>query len=255
MLRKYSNSRTIGDNIKLGVLTAFTSGMVNVAAFMILLSFASNVTGYFAIFSAELVRGNFYQALVVIGWILLFFFGSFTSNFIVIHFSKKNRYLAHALPLMLEMLCLLSVGIYGQFFYLETLTETETLLSLMLFSMGLQNGLTASISNFSVKTTHLTGATTDLGILLSMFTKKHYRRNQELVDKAKLILSIMGAYMLGGTVAALIYQHVQFGLFYIVCFFLGVVILYDQSRLKFIKFFRKSSPAEIKYSCKKSTVP
>ncbi len=43
----------------------------------------------------------------------------------------------------------------------------------MLLAMGLQNGLTASISNFSVKTTHLTGLTTDVGILTAMFTKKN----------------------------------------------------------------------------------
>jgi hypothetical protein len=45
----------------------------------------------------------------------------------------------------------------------KTLEETEALVALMLFATGLQNGLTASISNFSVKTTHLTGTTTDLG--------------------------------------------------------------------------------------------
>jgi uncharacterized membrane protein YoaK (UPF0700 family) len=59
-------------------------------------------------------------------------------------------------------LCLLFVGIYGQFYYQKTLEETEYLVALMLFATGLQNGLTASISNFSIKTTHLTGTTTDL---------------------------------------------------------------------------------------------
>ena len=83
-------------------------------------------------------------------------------------------YFAHALPIVLEILCLLAVGIYGQFYYEKTLAETEALVALMLFATGLQNGLTASISNFSVKTTHLTGTTTDLGILASMFTQKKF---------------------------------------------------------------------------------
>jgi uncharacterized membrane protein YoaK (UPF0700 family) len=71
---------------------------------------------------------------------------------------------------------LLFVGIYGQNYYKNTLPETQFLVALMLFATGLQNGLTASISNFSVKTTHLTGTTTDLGILFSMFTQKEYRK-------------------------------------------------------------------------------
>lgn len=237
MLRKYSNSRTLGDNIRLGVLTAFTAGMVNVASFIIFMSFSSNVTGYFAIFAAEMVKGNYYQVLVVASWILLFFFGSFFANLVVIHVNSKNKYIAHAIPVILEIICLVSVGIYGQFFYQETLTETEYMLSLMLFAMGLQNGLTASISNFSVKTTHLTGATTDLGILFSMFTKKQFRNNPELRDKAKLILSITSSYVTGAIIAGCIYQYVQFKLFYIVCLFLLVVLAYDLYTLKVLRYF------------------
>jgi len=230
MLRKYSNSRNLADNIRLGVLTAFVAGMVNVASFLIFLSFSSNVTGYFAVFAAEMSKGDYYQVLVVAGWILLFFFGSFVSNPIVIHVNC-NKYIAHALPLVLEMICLLTVGIYGQFFYQETLLETEALLSLMLFAMGLQNGLTASISNFAVKTTHLTGATTDLGILLSMFTKKEFRNNTELRGKAKLIASITTSYICGAVVAGFSYQWLQFKLFYVVCILLLVVIAYDAYKL------------------------
>ena len=247
MLKKYSNTRTLSDNIKLGVLTAFSAGMVNIGSFLIFLSFTSNVTGYFAIFAAEIVRGNFYQVFVVLGWIFLFFFGSFTSNLIVINFNNRNKYVAHAIPVVLEITCLLIVGFYGQYFYQETLKETEMLLSLMLFAMGLQNGLTASISNFTVKTTHLTGATTDLGILFSMFTKAEFRKNQEMTDKAKLVGSIMISYMVGAIVAGVIYQYVQFRLFYIVSGFLTVVIAYDLYTLKFLRYIqnlrRKKQPA------------
>lgn len=241
MLRRYSNSRSLGDNIRLGVLTAFTAGMVNVASFMIFLSFSSNVTGYYAIFASELVKGNYYQVIIVAGWIFLFFLGSFVSNFIVISL-HKNKYVAHALPILLEIACLLLVGIYGQFFYQETLRETELLLSLMLFAMGLQNGLTASISNFAVKTTHLTGSTTDLGILLSMFTHAKFRANPELIGKAKLISSITLSYMTGAILAGLTYRYFQFKLFYLVCFFLGIVLVYDFSKLwvlKYIANFRR----------------
>jgi hypothetical protein len=38
MLRNYSNSRTLGDNIRLGTLTAFTAGTINIASLLIFLS-------------------------------------------------------------------------------------------------------------------------------------------------------------------------------------------------------------------------
>ena len=227
MLRNYSNSRTLGDNIRLGTLTAFTAGTINIASLLIFLSFTSNVTGHYAILAAEISQGNWKQVLVVAGWIFLFFFLVFVANLSVINFNKKSKYFAHALPIILEILCLLTVGIYGQFYYTKTLEETEALVALMLFSTGLQNGLTASISNFSVKTTHLTGTTTDLGILVSMFTQKKFRKNPELIARAKLLSSIMAAYVLGAVFSGLTYYHLEFRVFYVISFCLLVVIGYD----------------------------
>lgn len=245
MLRKYSNSRTLSDNVKLGVLTAFSAGMVNIASLLLFFSFSSNVTGHYAILAAELVKGNLYQAAVVLGWILLFFFGGFVSNMFVTHLNKKNTYVAHAIPVVLEIICLVTVGIYGQFFYKETLAETEVMLSLMLFAMGLQNGLTASISNFAVKTTHLTGVTTDLGILFSMFTHKEYRKNKELKGKAILLLSIAAAYLGGAVISGITYMHMGFRLFYVVSLFLVVVIFYDFYKLKLFRYLsNKRSKAQ-----------
>lgn len=248
MLRNYSNSRTLGDNIRLGTLTAFTAGTINIASLLIFLSFTSNVTGHYAILAAEISKGNWTQVAVVGGWIFLFFFGSFLSNLIVISFNKRSKYFAHAMPIVLEILCLLFVGIYGQFYYQKTLEETEYLVALMLFATGLQNGLTASISNFSVKTTHLTGTTTDLGILFSMFTQKKFRKNGELVGRAKLLMSIMLAYVCGAVFSGLTYYYLEFRVFYVICLCLLVVIGYDaykihlrhfNTRYRYSKIYKK----------------
>jgi uncharacterized membrane protein YoaK (UPF0700 family) len=130
----------------------------------------------------------------------------------------------------------MSVGIYGQFFYMETLFETEIMLGIMLFAMGLQNGLTASISNFAVKTTHLTGTTTDLGILFSMFTKKEFRENKELRGKAKLLSTIAIAYLGGAIISGFLYFYTGFQVFYIVSVFLTIVISYDLYKIRLARF-------------------
>jgi len=237
MLRNYSNSRTLGDNIKLGTLTAFTAGTINIASLLIFLSFTSNVTGHYAVFAAEISKGNWNQVAVVGAWIFLFFLGSFTANFFVINFNKKSKYFAHAMPIVLEILCLLTVGIYGQFFYQKTLEEAEYLVALMLFATGLQNGLTASISNFLVKTTHLTGTTTDLGILMSMFTHKKYRKNPELIARAKLLSSVMLAYVTGAVFSGLTYYYLEFSVFYVISACLVVVIGYDLYKIHLRHFY------------------
>ncbi|MEH0154440.1 YoaK family protein [Limibacter armeniacum] len=236
MLRKYSSFRSLSDNIKLGSLTAFSAGMVNVISVIAFFAFTSNVTGHYAILAQEIAKGNWYQAAIVFVWISLFFLGNFASNLMIIHNNKQeDRYKAHALPLAVEILCLLGVGLYMQFYYSETLQETETLVAILLFAMGLQNGLTASISNSAVKTTHLTGLTTDLGILFSMFTKKEFRSDKALLDKARLLLCIMVSYMTGGIISGVIYYELNSMAFFVVCFVLCIVMFYDYYHLKVTK--------------------
>ena len=96
--------------------------------------------------------------------------------------------------------------------------------------MGLQNGLTASISNFAIKTTHLTGLTTDLGIHLSMLTKAKYRKNPAVLDKFKLLLVIAVCYSLGGVLAGSIIHYYEFKVFFYISFAMIFILLYDYSR-------------------------
>ncbi|PIB34712.1 hypothetical protein BFP72_04455 [Reichenbachiella sp. 5M10] len=232
MLRKFDNNRSLSDNIKLGALTAMSAGMVNVTSVIVFFAYTSNVTGHYAVLAEEISKGNWYQAGIVATWILLFFFGGFLANFIIINVNRINVYYAHALPLILEIMCLLVVGGYLQFYYLETLVETEILVGFMLLAMGIQNGLTASISNSTVKTTHLTGLTTDLGMLFSMFTQREFRQKKHLRDKAKIQVSIMVSYLLGGIAAGVVYLQISFQVFYIVCVFLFFIICYDYFQLR-----------------------
>jgi len=248
MLRKYSNHRTNADNLKLGTLTAFSAGMVNVLSLIIFFSFTSNVTGHYAILAQEIAKQNWIQACVVFLWIFLFFAGSMVSNLLIIHGNKYfGRHLSHAIPIILETICILYTGIYLQYFYTESLYETELLVALLLLAMGLQNGLTASISNSSVKTTHLTGLTTDLAINLSMMTKESFRKDPKVRAKGKLLFFIMIFYMMGAIFSGLLYYEIKYYTFYIVCCVLCFIMLYDYYKLSITKLVHGKSYLLKKY--------
>lgn len=232
MLKRKGNSRSIKDNLKLGSLTAIAAGMVNVTSVILFFSFTSNVTGHYAILAQEISRGNWYQALVVFSWIALFFLGNFTSNLFLVTGTFRTRYLTHATPVLLEICCLLFVAIYMESKYQGYLNETELLIALMLFAMGLQNGLVAAISNSAVKTTHLTGLTTDLGLLFSSFVKVENRKNPDLVNKAKLLMTIMISYMTGGIATGVIFLYLQSKVLFIACIVLIIVVVYDLNNLR-----------------------
>jgi hypothetical protein len=62
---------------------------------------------------------------------------------------------------------------------------------------------------------------------MSMFTHKKYRKNPELIARAKLLSSIMFAYVLGAVFSGLVYYSLEFRVFYIISLCLLVVIGYD----------------------------
>jgi uncharacterized membrane protein YoaK (UPF0700 family) len=231
MLRKFNTNRSLSQNIKLGSLTAFSAGMVNVAGVMAFFAFTSNITGHVAILAEEISRGHWHQVSVVFIWLSLFFAGNFFSNFLIIHTKNTNSYLSHSIPLILEIVCLAIVGYYGYEHYKETLKETEYLVALLIFAMGLQNGLTASISNSTVKTTHLTGLFTDLAIAMSMLTQKQFRNQRVLKEKIMLLSAIGSTYLVGGIASGYLFQLIGFRVFFVVCLILFFVLAYDFSAI------------------------
>jgi uncharacterized membrane protein YoaK (UPF0700 family) len=211
----------------LGGTTAAVAGFVNVCSVIAFFAFASNVTGHVAIFAEELVKGHWHQFTVVIVWLLAFILGAFVANLVVTAIGLRAPRLARAVPLVLEILLLIGIGYYGHNHYTETLTETEYLVGLLLFTMGLQNSMVATVSKGIVKTTHLTGLSTDLGMEISMFLQPRYRKDDRLRFKLKLHLLIFLMYVTGGVIGGAMFLNVGFRAFHLAAMVLGFIFIHD----------------------------
>lgn len=231
-----SKNQVMGEQLRLAGSMSFIAGTVNVTSFLAFYVFSSNVTGYYAILGAEIAEGNFYQIYIIFAWIFLFLSGSFISSLIVHSFKKKNRAIAISLPLIIEIACLFSVGFYGMNFYAETLTETEILVAMLLFAMGVQNGFTSSISKFAVKTTHLTGATTDFAVLLAMLTKNSYRKDPKNIAKFKLLGISILSYLTGTVFSGILYFQVHLYVLYGTCVMLTMILAYNMYKVYKYRF-------------------
>lgn len=166
MFRHRGNTRTYAHNLKIASLLSFVAGIVNVAGFLSVQRLTTNVTGHFAFFIDELFKMNFGQGFIYFLYIFFFLLGSFVSNFLAEIISKKNATYAFIIPTSIEMLVLFCAALSGK---ILTQHYPDLLAFLLLFAMGLQNSLVTTISNSVVRTTHLTGLFTDLGIELSQF--------------------------------------------------------------------------------------
>ncbi|MCC5929749.1 MAG: DUF1275 domain-containing protein [Cyclobacteriaceae bacterium] len=227
MVRREGSKRDHRSNLQIAAVTAIAAGMVNVASIMAFFTFSSNVTGHMAIFSEEIIRGNLHQSIVMFIWLFSFLAGAFTAHFLITKLKKEGNFYANSSTIFVEILILLAVAIYGRLFYLESLIETEVLVGLLLFAMGYQNSLTATITNSVVKTTHLTGLFTDLGMSLSMWSDKINRSNPVLRQKLQLQFTIAGTYFLGGLFGGYIYAVAGFTVFFFVALLMFMPVVYD----------------------------
>jgi uncharacterized membrane protein YoaK (UPF0700 family) len=110
----------------------------------------------------------------------------------------------------------------------------------LLFAMGLQNSLVTTISNSTVRTTHLTGLFTDLGIELSQrFFYFQKEQRQKLNASIKLRLTIINFFFLGGIIGGVFYSSINLYVLVIAALTLIIAVFYDNLKLKTIIFKRK----------------
>ena len=105
----------------------------------------------------------------------------------------------------------------------------------MLFAMGLQNSLVTTISNSTVRTTHLTGLFTDLGIELSqLIFFKQKDQKYKLYSSIKLRLTIITFFFLGGLLGGIFYSTLKLYVLIMAATVLIIGIIYDELKLKLI---------------------
>lgn len=178
-------------------ILALVAGFVNAIG---LLSFehqaVSHVSGTATLLGTSFLSLPFQGSIHLLGILLSFLFGSSIAGFLL-HGStlKLGRHYDTALflesVLLLISLWFLSVGSsYGQFFSSA--------------ACGLQNALATAYSGAVIRTTHVTGIFTDLGIMLGEFVRG------DALDKrkAKLFLTIIIGFIFGGAFGAVL--HIQF---------------------------------------------
>lgn len=221
MFRHKGNRRTFAHNLKLASMLSFVAGIVNIAGVLSVATLTTNVTGHFAFFTEEIVLKNYSKAVTIIIYILFFLFGAFISNILVQVASIKKPKIAHSLPVLLEIFLLIFVG-------LSITTNPNYIAYILLFSMGLQNALVTNISQSVVRTTHLTGLFTDLGIELSqlLFNKKESDKKR-ITRSISLRLSIIFFFFSGCVSGGLAYKTLELKILIIAAILLFGALLFD----------------------------
>lgn len=241
MFRHLGAKRTPQHNLKLATLLGVTAGFVNAAGFLGFAVLTTNVTGHAALFAERIALQDWKTAQVIALWMFLFLAGAFISSLILSITGHNQRY-SYSIAIFIEIIILLFSALYGQR-YDGTLVSKEIFAGSLLFAMGLQNSLVSMISGSVVRTTHLTGTFTDLGIeLAQLFDKKKHDR-PILIAKIKLRVVIIFFFMTGAIAGAYFFNHFGFMSFLVPIGILIYALLYDIFRIKVRRFYHKATNA------------
>ena len=203
------NNRTVQTNTRLGAVLAFVAGATNAGGFLAVGTYTSHMTGVVSALADHLVIGNLVLAAASLGALGAFLLGAMTTAWLVNWGLREALASAYGLPLLLESVLLLIFGIFGAAISLWSPFFVPLTVLLLCFIMGLQNAVITKISKAEVRTTHVTGLVTDLGIELGkmLYINRTQRSAAEPVranrPKLRLHLILVSSFFIGALCGAL----------------------------------------------------
>lgn len=166
-------------------LMSFNGGAINAGGFLATGRFVSHVTGFATLFGVDLTNHQIETAFGLLSVPLFFLLGAFIAGLLIDRLISQGRKPHFDWVMGLSAACLffaaaggselLHFGIFGD---LTGVKENYLLLILLCLASGLQNAAITSSSGSSVRTTHLTGLTTDLGLGLARALSANFKNDR-----------------------------------------------------------------------------
>lgn len=211
-----SESRTARTVVVLTL--ACVAGMVNATGFFAVGTYTSHVTGHASAVGDEIARGDYAAALHYLVLVVFFVAGAFLATLFVESARRfgKARYVA---ALLVEASILTAFTAVSALVEEKSVNVWRLLTAMLSIAMGLQNALVTRISGAVVRTTHLTGVATDIGIelarlfywlrrrawLVSPFSLLRDFTREEELRKLRLHLALFGSFLSGAVVGPLLF--------------------------------------------------
>ena len=218
-------------NMAIWMILAFQAGLLNVGGLMASHTFVSHVTGFAPLFALEMQTGQQAHAYALLLIPLTFLVGAMISGVLVdlrLKLKKDPRYYIVFGVLFFLTLVLVISGFNNQFGdFGRPLQDRKgyALVILLCLICGIQNGTITLVSKSIVRTTHLTGITTDLGIgLVRVLNGRRLQGSIPDEWRANLMrIGIIGFFLLGSAVGVSIYREWQYRGFLFPCFISGLL--------------------------------
>ena len=213
--RLTGHRRSAAADRHLGFTLAFIAGATNAGGFLAVQQYTSHMTGIVSGMADHMVLADYGLVLAGLAALLSFMLGA-ACTAVMVNFARQRQLVsAYALPLLVEAILLLCFGLLGlRLSGMDGLFVPVTVM-LLCFIMGLQNAVITKISRAEIRTTHLTGTITDIGIELGKLAYRSGSRgdpSRVTVNKTRLQLHSMLVlcFFAGGVVGAVGFKHIGY---------------------------------------------
>ncbi|MCC2651594.1 MAG: hypothetical protein K0Q60_1757 [Microvirga sp.] len=209
-----AHERTGAADTLLGVALTFVAGAINAGGFLAVGHYTSHMSGILSSMADNTALGLLGLAGLGLAAFLPFVAGAACSAMLINWGRRHHLGSRYAMPLMLEAFLLLGFGILGWLAHPSPAFVTLTV-PLLCFIMGLQNATVTKISGARMRTTHVTGIVTDIGIELGKLL--YWNQNSDNPDrvladrpKLRLLVLLLASFFIGGVTGAIGFSQVGF---------------------------------------------
>ncbi|MBY6002928.1 DUF1275 domain-containing protein [Salipiger bermudensis] len=165
MLIREGKERNQTIDLRLAGLLSMVAGALNAAGFEIAGLFSANMTGNLSGMADSLAKGGWGGALLLGLIVVVFILGALLAGLIIEVGRRRRIRMIYALAILCEAAILVVVGGAGLLGLARE--EGAAFICVLAFSLGIQNAVTTRISRARVRTTHVSGMATDIGLSLA----------------------------------------------------------------------------------------
>lgn len=208
--------RSPAANRRLACYLAFVAGATNAGGFLAVRQYTSHMSGIVSAMADNLALGYLDLMLEGLGALLSFVAGAGCSA-VLINWGRRVRLQSeYALPLMVEALLLVCFGLLGTNLERHEWLFVPATVMVLCFIMGLQNAMVTKVSRAEIRTTHITGMVTDIGIELGKLFYWNASRDAGgspvIADRQKLrtLATLVALFFVGGLAGALGFKYAGF---------------------------------------------
>ena len=209
-----AQAHSFAQQTRLAITLAWVAGYVNVVGIVVCGTAVSHVSGITSGLGKDVADGDWHLLSIACWLVAWFLCGAFVTGVVTDIARIRGWKSIYVLPIAAELVALSAFAVVLAAFDAPTVEGARTLqgaplaaaTALACLAMGIQNATITRISGGVVRTTHVTGVVTDLGLELAHALVRHEPRRQRATEvpsgagtwrRIALLASILGSFAFG----------------------------------------------------------